>query len=129
MILRQAHKTYVGFKNIRFFKLDLYFIGSFLLIGLAPFLRNITQAFTGTFINHAISSISKNDTTSIMASYGTITPLFALLLPVHYGIVQGSRAVTSYCYGAGRFDRVKNSYYIIFTFGLVYGLFSYFVVG
>lgn len=61
--------------------------------------------------------------------YGAVNPIYNLFFPVLQGTIQGSRIMSSYLYGAKKFERFRKTYWIASLIGMVYGVFAFLVVG
>lgn len=84
-----------------------------ILVGLAPFLRQLAQSTTQTAEANIIAQVSKSiyngnglRMTELLSS---TTPVFMLVFPVTFAISQSARPIASFNYGAGNMHRVRQT--------------------
>ncbi|MDE6477247.1 MAG: hypothetical protein K2L48_03580 [Mycoplasmoidaceae bacterium] len=70
----------------------------------------ITGSLGGGLTNSAFQDI-----------YGAVNPIFNLFFTAELGIIQGSRIVCSYTYGAKNLKRFKITYWYAMGIGFIYG--------
>ncbi|MDE7434140.1 MAG: hypothetical protein K2M43_03430 [Mycoplasmoidaceae bacterium] len=46
----------------------------------------------------------------VQGAYGAVNPIFNLFFTAELGIIQGSRIVCSYSYGARNYERLRKTY-------------------
>ncbi|CDI50594.1 MATE family efflux transporter [Clostridium tetani] len=99
------------------FKLDRNIMGAILLLGLSPFVMQITESFIIIAFN---SSLQKYDGD---VAVGAMTILSAAMqftfLPLS-GLTQGAQPIMSYNYGAGTKERMKDTFKYLCISTVVY---------
>ncbi len=65
---------------------------------------------------------------SAISAYGMIFRLLSVIIMPVIGIAQGFQPIAGYNYGAGRYDRVKNSLYTALTTAFLISLTGYFIM-
>lgn len=119
--LTQIH--YADLKHIYFTKQLSWSIFS---SGLPSLFRNVSIAIAATFqlgLLGQITGILGDGLTnsSFQDIYGAVNPIFNLFFTAELGIIQGSRIVCSYTYGAKNLERFKKTYWYAMSIGFIYG--------
>ncbi len=94
--------------------------------GLPSLFRNVSIAIAATFqlgLLGAITGILGGGLTNsaFQDIYGAVNPIFNLFFTAELGIIQGSRIVCSYTYGAKNLERFKKTYWYAMGIGFIYG--------
>lgn len=104
--------------------------------GLASFLRNLSMAIATWFQLFVLANIifpnvgSAGETVSMYSNfYGAVNPIYNLFFPVLSGVINGSRIMCSYLYGAESWKRFRQTYWIAMLIGFVYGIIILTLVG
>lgn len=104
--------------------------------GLASFLRNLSMAIATWFQLFVLANIifpnvgSSGETVSMYSNfYGAVNPIYNLLFPVLSGVINGSRIMCSYLYGAQSWKRFRQTYWIAMLISFVYGVFVVTLIG
>ncbi|MCC3161162.1 MAG: polysaccharide biosynthesis C-terminal domain-containing protein, partial [Mollicutes bacterium PWAP] len=106
------------------------FVIAIVIVGVAPFLRNMAQSITQTIEMQQIGKVSKaiygdeNFSRSVLMS---VFPIFGLAFPIMFGFIQGGSPVLAFNYGAKKMNRVKQSSIIISIFSSITGILILFI--
>ncbi len=98
---RSVLKIYV--KNL---KLHRSTVIKIITLGLAPFSMQLVSSVLSVIMNRSLNTYGGDVSISGM---GIVTSIMTLLLLPIYGINQGAQPIIGYNYGAGKFDRVKET--------------------
>lgn len=83
------------------------------LVGLAPFLRQLAQSTTQTaeanLIAQVSSSIYQGNGMRMTELLSSAMPVFMLVFPVTFAVSQSARPIASFNYGAGNTQRVRQT--------------------
>lgn len=79
-----------------------------LSIGMAPFAMNVCSSIVVLFINY---SLKKYGGDVAIGAYGIANRFIMIFAMTVMGLNQGMQPIVGYNYGAGRFDRVKRTYW------------------
>ncbi len=113
-----------------FGKFKLVPLVGIILIGIAPFLRNMSQSITQTVEMHAMTSVGEH----IYAAHGQmssilikqtflgVAPIFNLFFPIMFGFIQGAMPISSFNYGAKNYARVKQTYWYSLLYAFIIGV-------
>ena len=132
MIIR-SKDSIVKFKNMFGLKFQWIVLIGIILVGIAPFFRNLAQSITSTVEANVIKEISKNIYTSVngdkqmtlmLAGAG---PIFMLFFPLIFGFAQAGRPIASFNYGAKNYRRVKQTYIWIMIYSTITSILIYFI--
>lgn len=97
--------SYIHFQT-GFYKLNGQIILSIFSIGMAPFLLNICASVVVVILNH---SFKKYGGDLAIGAYGIVNRILTLFVMVVIGLTQGMQPIVGYNFGAGRFDRVRQT--------------------
>lgn len=78
-------------------------------IGLSPFLMNCCACFVVVFLNKALLDSAGAEGNIAVGAYGIINRTTMFFVMIIFGVTQGMQPILGYNYGAGRFDRVKQT--------------------
>ncbi|BDR76567.1 MATE family efflux transporter [Clostridium tetani] len=99
------------------FKLDRNIMGAILLLGLSPFVMQITESFIIIALNSSLQKYGGD------VAVGAMTILSAAMqftfLPLS-GLTQGAQPIMSYNYGAGNKERMKDTFKYLCISTVVY---------
>lgn len=119
----------IALKKINFIVKDYGFL---VALGLPSFLRNSSMAVAATIQLSLIVAVathtSEEQASTYQNIYGATNAIYNLSFTALFGIINGSRIICSYNYGARDFKRVRWSYLVNIVYALVYGTMMYFVV-
>ncbi len=125
--LYKKKQTIIDISYIAKIKMNLNHFLNIFKAGAASFLRNLSMALVAilqmsmlAFVTTNIGSSAPNTYQSI---YGAVTPIYNLLFSVSLGIIQGTRVVCAYNFGAGNLKRVKDSFWVCTIYGVIIGVF------
>ncbi len=88
------------------YKLDWKLVEEMVMIGLSPFLMNLSSSVVIIFINKALM---KHGGDLAVGAYGIINRLIFLAIMVMIGICQGMQPIVGYNYGAQKYKRVEKA--------------------
>ena len=80
-----------------------------LAIGMSPFLYNIAHCFVVIIINNQLKNFGGD---MAIASYGVINRLTFVFAMMVMGLNQGMQPISGYNYGAKKYDRMLQSFYL-----------------
>jgi putative MATE family efflux protein len=90
----------------RYFKIKAHIVKQIFLIGMSPFLMQITASIVTIFLNNALSTYGGDNA---IAAMGAITSVSMLILMPIFGINQGAQPIIGYNYGAKNYKRVNEA--------------------
>ena len=108
-----------GKKNFQFIT-----IVGVVLLGIAPFLRNMAQSITQTLELRQMQDVSAKVYGNPMISASIMTavfPIFGLFFPMMFGFIQAGNPIASYNYGHGNIKRVRETIFWTVIFSLIMG--------
>ena len=129
LYIANIKNTRVKFKNIisnKQFKF-IAIIGV-LLVGIAPFMRNMAQSITQTIEMIQIQKVSQSvygDNMKMSLIMTAVFPVFGLFFPMLFGFVQAGSVIIGYNYGAKNIARVKSTTHYIFLFSTITSIFIF----
>ena len=131
LIFMMKKNHLVTLKNIFHFKgIKLISIIGIMLVGIAPFIRNVAQSITSTVQMTAMSDVSNalygNPTYMKILITGAM-PIFMLFFPLVFGFAQGARPLASFFYGAKEYEKVKKVYWYTILYSSIMCVFIYFM--
>ena len=89
--------------------LDLKIAGESLEIGMGPFLMNAAACIVAIFINQQLQKYGGD---LAIGAYGIINRLSFLFIMINMGINQGMQPIAGYNFGAKKYSRVKDVYFL-----------------
>ena len=101
-------------KNLR---PDFRIIGSVMALGISPFIMQATESAINIVLNRGLSTYGGDLYVGSMTILQSVMQL--IVIPIQ-GFTQGIQPIISYNFGAGKFDRVKQTYRLTigFTFAV-----------
>ena len=96
-----------------------------ILIGLAPFLRNMAQSITQTVEMHVMQKVSDKVYGNAMMMQNVSTgvfPIFGLMFPLLFGMTQAGTPLAAYNYGAKDMARVKKTIFWVVIYSTIIGI-------
>ncbi len=126
--LETKNETQMHYSDLKhmFFTKQLFW--SIFSTGLPSLLRNISVAIAATVQLGLIAWVLKDcpsiavPNETVQSAYGAVNPIFNLFFTAELGIIQGSRIVCSYSYGAKNFERFRKTYWYAMAIGFIYGI-------
>ena len=100
----------------RYLKPDFRLIGSFLALGISPFIMQATESAINIVLNHGLQAYGGDLYVGSMTILQSVMQL--IVVPIT-GFTQGIQPIISYNFGAGKFDRVKKTYRIAISLTFV----------
>lgn len=109
--------------RIKNLKLNSKIVWSITSIGMSPFLIQLTASVVVFFIIHQLriysgASIEAGDTS--IGAYTLANTLLMLIVMVTLGLTQGMQPIVGYNYGAGNFERVRETLIYTIKIGTVF---------
>ncbi len=89
-----------------------------LALGVSPFIMQSTESLLSVVLN---TSLLKYGGDIAVGAYTVIGSVMQIINLPMQGLFQGAQPITSYNYGAGKFDRVKKSVRLLTTTAVIYG--------
>ncbi len=125
-------KTHLRIKKSNF-RLSAKIILPVLALGVSPFIMTATESILNISFN---SSLSKYGDDVAVGAMTILTSIAQLLMMPSQGLAQGAQPIISFNYGAGKIDRVRKAFRILFicctaytlVFWCLVQLFPYFFV-
>ena len=111
----------------RIFALDWRIARESLAIGMGPFLMNLAACIVALFINQQLRRYGGDLS---IGAYGIVNRISFLFVMIVMGLNQGMQPIAGYNYGARRYSRVKEVYFLtakwatlILVFGFIVSMF------
>ncbi|EOS60315.1 MATE efflux family protein [Firmicutes bacterium M10-2] len=101
----------------RYFKLSLSIIGPCLLLGLSPFVMQITESLLNICFNSSLLKYGGDTAVGAMAILSSVMQFS--MLPLQ-GMTQGSQPIISFNFGAGKHERIKKTFKLLLGVSLIY---------
>lgn len=101
----------------RCIRLDMKVLGPCLALGLSPFVMQITECALSVCFNNSLLKYGGDIAVGAMSIFTTIMQIASLPMQ---GICQGAQPITGFNYGAGRWDRVRENFFLLVRTGLIY---------
>lgn len=101
----------------KYIRLDLKVLAPVLALGVSPFIMTATESAINVAFNMSLSKYGGDLAVGAMTILGSIMQL--QMMPVQ-GLAQGAQPILSYNYGAGKVERVKQAYKLLFVCCLTY---------
>lgn len=109
-------------KNLR---LEPSVVGRITGLGVSAFIMNVTEAAISAVFNASLSSFGGDIYVTVMTVASSVTQV--IYMPMS-GFAQGAQPVTGYNYGAKQYGRVKESFWFLTKFCIVYAVCSWLVL-
>lgn len=97
----------IRIENIR---LNKKIIGSVAALGIAPFIMQSTESLVSIVLNRGLQSYGGDLYVGSMTIIQSIMQM--IVMPIQ-GITQGVQPIMSYNYGAGKYDRVRKTFFLL----------------
>lgn len=125
--LERKNETQMHYADLKHLYFSKSLSWSIFSTGLPSLLRNISVSIATTVqLGLLVIVITKADlpmpNSTIQSAYGAVTPIFNLFFTAELGIIQGSRIVCSYSYGAKNYERLRKTYWYAMSIGFIYGI-------
>lgn len=78
-------------------------------IGMSPFLMNVCACVVVVFLNRALLDCAGTDGNLAVGAYGIINRTTMFFVMIVFGVTQGMQPILGFNYGAGKWDRVKQT--------------------
>ncbi len=109
-------------KNLR---LDGKVVGKITGLGVSAFIMNVTEAAISAVFNASLSKFGGDIYVTVMTVASSVTQV--IFMPMS-GFSQGAQPVTGYNFGAGKYDRVKESFWFLTKFCVVYSVCTWLIL-
>lgn len=107
------------------FKIDFKILLPCLALGVSPFIMQSTESILNICFNSSLLKYGGDIAVGAMTILGTVMQFS--MLPLQ-GLTQGAQPITSYNYGAGNADRVKESFMLLVKVCLLYSVILWLLV-
>lgn len=107
------------------FRVDFKILMPCLALGISPFIMQSTESILSICFNASLLKYGGDIAVGAMTILATVMQFS--MLPLQ-GLTQGAQPITSYNYGAGNPDRVKESFSLLFKVCLAYSLLLWLLV-
>ncbi|MDD5944783.1 MAG: MATE family efflux transporter [Clostridia bacterium] len=101
------------------FKLDMKILLPCLALGVSPFIMQSTESILNICFNSSLLKYGGDVAVGAMTILSTVMQFS--MLPLQ-GLTQGAQPITSYNYGAGNAERVKQSFFLLLKACLIYSM-------
>lgn len=120
----------LGKKNLirvrrKYLRLEKKVVGQITGLGVSSFIMNITEAAISAVFNASLSRFGGDIYVTVMTVATSVSQV--VFMPMS-GFTQGAQPVTGYNYGAGEYDRVKESFWFLTRCCVGYAVLSYLVL-
>jgi putative MATE family efflux protein len=105
--------------RLRNLRLERSVVSKITGLGFSGFIMNITEAAISAVFNASLSIFGGDIYVTVMTVATSVSQIAVMPLG---GFTQGAQPVTGYNYGAGEYDRVKESFWFVTKFGVVYAV-------
>ncbi|OKY84841.1 MAG: MATE family efflux transporter [Bacteroidales bacterium 52_46] len=78
-------------------------------IGMSPFLMNVCACVVVVFLNRALLDCAGSDGNLAVGAYGIINRTTMFFVMIVFGVTQGMQPILGFNYGAGKWERVKQT--------------------
>ena len=124
-------ETRIKFKNLFGWNgFRLITVVGVILVGIAPFLRNMAQSITQTVEMREIQNVSQavyGNNMQMSVIMTAVFPVFGLFFPIMFGFIQAGSPISAYNYGAGNLKRVKQTTMLIALYSTIVGILIYLI--
>lgn len=120
----------LGKKNLirvrkKHLRLEKKTVGQITGLGVSSFIMNITEAAISAVFNASLNRFGGDIYVTVMTVATSVSQV--VFMPMS-GFTQGAQPVTGYNYGAGQYDRVKESFWFLTRCCVGYAVLSYLVL-
>ena len=98
-------------------RLDIRILGPCLALGMSPFVMQITECALSICFNNSLLKYGGDIAVGAMSIFTTVMQIASLPMQ---GICQGAQPITGYNYGAGRWDRVRENFFLLVRTGVIF---------
>ncbi|MDD7306071.1 MAG: MATE family efflux transporter [Peptoniphilaceae bacterium] len=120
-----SEKSYMKLKKENLFVSFNKYILPSILLGLATFIMQSSEAILGIVFNSSLLKYGGDIAVGAMAILTSVTMF--VLLPLQ-GMGQGAQPITSYNFGAGKVDRVRGSFKVLIKYSLTYSTIMWLII-
>ncbi|MEL7565926.1 MAG: MATE family efflux transporter [Dehalobacterium sp.] len=111
--------------RVHYFSLQASVVGQIFLIGSAPFAMQLAASILNAILNKSLVVYGGDVAVSAMGVVNSVAML--ILMPI-FGLNQGAQPIIGYNYGAGNFERVKETVKLAVTAATAFVIVGFFVV-
>ena len=101
----------------RFFRVSPAVLAPVLALGVSPFIMNATESLVNIAFNTSLKTAGGDPAVGAFTICSSIMQVFFLLLQ---GIAQGAQPIIGFNYGAGRLDRVRQTFRLLLICALAF---------
>lgn len=116
LVFMFSHKSSIRL-SIKELKMDVQYLGKIILLGLSPFVMQITECAIVIAFNKSLLKYGGDIAVGCMALFTSVNTL--VFLPIN-GLCQGAQPITSFNFGAGYYDRVSENIKRLIKYCLIY---------
>lgn len=98
-------------------RIDYKILGPCLALGMSPFVMQITECALSICFNNSLLKYGGDIAVGAMSVFTTVMQIASLPMQ---GICQGAQPITGYNYGAGRWDRVRENFFLLVRTGVIF---------
>ncbi|OUN22928.1 MATE family efflux transporter [Flavonifractor sp. An82] len=95
----------------RYFRINPRVLAPVVALGVSPFIMNATESLVNVAFNASLKAYGGDPAVGAMTICSSVLQIFFLLLQ---GIAQGAQPIIGFNYGAGKLDRVRKAYKLLF---------------
>lgn len=126
--LGKADQTQLHYSDLKSLNWSKKLSWSIFSSGLPSLFRNLSLSIATTVQLGLLAAVTSKvggglANSTYQTVYGAVNPIFNLFFTAELGIIQGSRIVCSYTYGANNYSRFRKTYWYAMVIGFVYGWF------
>lgn len=103
-----SKNSYIHFRRERSW-LSVSIIKRIYAIGMSPFLMNVCACVVVVFLNRALLDCAGTDGNLAVGAYGIINRTTMFFVMIVFGVTQGMQPILGFNYGAGKWERVKQT--------------------
>lgn len=116
MVFLLGKKTTLRIRK-KYIRPDFKVIGSVMALGISPFIMQSTESLVNVVFNSTLQRCGGDIAVGAMT---IITSVMQFAIMPLNGLTQGAQPITSFNFGAGKIDRVKKTFRLLFIFCMLY---------
>lgn len=103
--------------QVKYFKLKASVLAPVVAIGVSPFIMQSTESLVNISFNASLQQFGGDVAVGAMTICSSVMSVLSM---VFQGLAQGAQPIIGFNYGAGKLDRVKKAFTLLFVSGVVY---------
>lgn len=116
MVFLLGKKTTLRIRK-KYIRPDFKVIGSVVALGISPFIMQSTESLVNVVFNSTLQRCGGDIAVGAMTIITSVMQFATMPLN---GLTQGAQPITSFNFGAGKIDRVKKTFRLLFIFCMLY---------